>query len=512
MNDKKMLIGFNTNAGRVLSDDPQYILPLKSGKGVDFLVVHEDVTNMTVKDACGFAEKTAEKLDSAKVRYVANFESQNFNYDCKAPDGFDWANHADGTHRLEFPEEFVRSLASRGNLLGVMYDEFEHVIANRNVSVFMGTKYKKDPPAFVTTGKKDILDQADFLDEQLQAYAERTKRGGAELLLGEHAFPVLFHAFARTGLTPNFKSQKESISNVQFACAAGAALQYGTKLWNCVDCWHMLTNPGHSAEEMYNNLVFAYHAGVDAVYVESAGVFTEKDKNGREVLNAHGKAFAKFSGEYRNKDRSYNILDYTPEIGIIRMDDTYWGQGRTKHFWRNMLFANPMIKVDHRAKEAVEAMNLITRGATGTGGLTQSRIEVRSLFPHRSFAGMNGAAVFDDRVKKETLKSLKLCFLCGYRISAETYKAVNELVKENGLTVVTPTRFAPADIAIKCTGKLSEIKDGKGTWIVTDDLTSPALKRRLRPFLGKKNEITLSFGEKTVRLKVSRDGNTLTKL
>ena len=49
-------------------------------------------------------------------------------------------------------------------------------------------------------------------------------------------------------MIPNFKSMKESCTNLTFAVAAGAALEYGTELWTCVDLWYRQSFPGHSAE------------------------------------------------------------------------------------------------------------------------------------------------------------------------------------------------------------------------------------------------------------------------
>ena len=122
---------------------------------------------------------------------------------------------------------------------------------------------------------------------------------------------------------------------------------------------------------------------------------------------------------------------------------------------------------------------------------------------------MNSTAVFDDRVTEETLKSLKLCFLSGIFISESTLKAVENLVKENGLTVVTPKRFAPAYILEKAGAKYNEITDGKGLWIVTDDIAGKKVKKRILPFIGNKNEIRLTFEKREVIMKISPDGNAI---
>lgn len=510
MNDKKMRIGVNANARAVFGKAPGFELTVNGGKGVDFVVCHHDTINQPVAKSCEEAERLAQLFREKNIDFISNHEDLNFNYEAKTPDGFDWANdNGDGTHRMKLPDEYVQALNKEGNCLGIMYDEFEHVIINRNISILLAGKFRKewDKPAFLNSVGSDVVTQGELLSRQLNEYAAKIKSQGAKMLVGEHVYPVLFHTFARNGITPNFKSQKESFSNIQFAIAAGAAMQYNTPLYNCVDCWYRLTNPGHSAEEMYYNLVFAYLAGVNNVYVESISVFTEKGKDGIERLSSHGKQFGRFSAQFRGRERDYDVQDYTPEIGIIRYDDTFWGQGYENFVWKNMLFGNPAIKTDKKSKEYVKVFNLLTHGATGNRSLSWGSIEPHSLTAHRSFAPMNSPVVFDDRVTKDKLKSLKLCFLCGHHISSDTLKAVRELVRENGLTVVTTDRFAPLYISMKCTGGRNEVKDGKGSWIIVDDFASSGLKKRLKPFLGKKDEIVLRFGEKTVKMKLHKNGN-----
>ena len=121
---------------------------------------------------------------------------------------------------------------------------------------------------------------------------------------------------------------------------------------------------------------------------------------------------------------------------------------------------------------------------------------------------MNGVAVFDDRVTKEKLTTLKLCFLCGYYISDETIGAVIELVKNNGLTVVTSRRFCPEYIKKQTKGGFSEVSDGNGKWIVTDNMLSKKTKNSVKGFLGNKGEMKFTFGDKTIRMKISKDGNS----
>ena len=155
---------------------------------------------------------------------------------------------------------------------------------------------------------------------------------------------------------------------------------------------------------------------------------------------------------------------------------------------------------------------MITHGETGKGGISWGRVELRSLTRHRSFATMNNAVVYDENATKKDLESLKLCFLCGYTVSDGTLAAVRELVKENGLTVVTSERFAPKGFTVPKGQPFGEIADGKGTWIVTDDFGSKKLEKRLSGFLGNKGEMRYVFGDKELRMKIDEDGDGYTIL
>ncbi len=504
MSNKPLLIGYHTNISRGFDKRPDFDYPAKNGKGVDFILCHFDPGKEKLREQCKKAEDGVKLIKELGVDFIANFEEQNFQYDCVTEDGYDWASHGEGVHRLCVPKEYIDALTSEDNCLGIMYDEFEHVIINRNTSLKLASKGKIDLPVFPTSKNNDFKTQYELLNKQLKEYADGLKEKGAATVSGEHVFPVLFHLFARNGIIPNFKSQKESVSNVQFAIAAGAALQYKTELWNCVDMWYRMTFPGHTAEEMKNNLIFAYLTGVDRVYVESSHCFFDKDNKYNEI----GKAFSDFADEYKGKERNYNVLDYKPEIGIIRCDDTFWGQGGIVPIWRYILFGNPKIKPDKKAKEYIKAFHTITHRETSKSTLSWDSARPFFLTKHRSFVSMNGATVFDETVSGDVLNSLKLCFLCGYYISEDTFENIKKLVKENGLTAVVPKRFAPEHIKSKISGSFCEIKDGNGVWIVTENPASKKLQKRLEKFTGKKGEMAYRFGENTVKMKIAKNGET----
>ena len=64
-----------------------------------------------------------------------------------------------------------------------------------------------------TTGESPTLSDS----EKIQLFRR------AKQFAGEHVFPVLYHIFASCGITPNFKSQKESFSNIQQNTPSSAA-------------------------------------------------------------------------------------------------------------------------------------------------------------------------------------------------------------------------------------------------------------------------------------------------
>ena len=106
------------------------------------------------------------------------------------------------------------------------------------------------------------------------------------------------------------------------------------------------------------------------------------------------------------------------------------------------------------------------------------------------------------------LTSLKLCFLCGYHISENTLKSIAELVAENGLMVVTTKRFLHEKLQHELNGRYCEIADGKGKWIVAKSFLSKKVKLTVQSFTGNKGEMRFTFGNQTVKMKISEDGES----
>jgi hypothetical protein len=343
---------------------------------------------------------------------------------------------------------------------------------------------------------------------------------GTRYVLSEHVWPVLYHNFARAGFTPVYKQMKEGWSDVWAAVAVGACLQYNRELWACLDLWNNDVFPGHSAAELYSNMLFAYWFGVDKAYVEAVGNHTYSIENNSIALKERGQKISDFTHFYVPKNpRPYTFRDYQPEIAIIRFDDTDWGQGKTIYsvwgddvrlYWPDWLFGAYNLNASPATEEWIRAWHTITHGWVKKESLSWASYEAYRGMLHRSFAPVNSPIVFDGNVSKELLKTVRLAFLCGLEISSSTLQSVEELVKEKGLVVVTSSRFAPKRFASQYTVGTKAFTDGKGRWVLTDDMASNEVKRLVQPFLGKDNEIVCRFkGNKVVRMKISSDGNEL---
>ena len=497
---QSMLLGFNAFDPHVLNNDPLFTVPL--GCGADLVFCHTDPTPVNGIRGKEKAARLASLFRKNSMPFIANFEFQNVAGSVVDEDGHEWCVTPDGAHRLHPNPAFIRALAENGDLLGVCYDEFDYALSARNLSMWLGNKRSFGAHCFIPLKTKDPVVQGEAISSSLGDYVKEIKAAGAPAFAGEHVFPIMYHTFARSGMIPSFKAMKENPTNLQFAVAAGAALEYGRPLWSCVDLWYRQRFPGHSPEELYYNLLFCYLAGVDLAYVESAPALV---KDG--VLSPHGRAYADFIKEYKGKARTRRAADYRPQIGVLRCDDAWWGQNT---FWDRGLFGIGRLRPDDRSREWIRVIDMLTFGQSGKKSFNLNRIDATLLKKHRSFVPVNALAVFDDRPGKEVLSSLKLVFLCGLRIAPQTMESIKTLVRENGLIAVCPPRFLPSDLWLLRGRRYAEIPDGKGQWIVAEDPADERVLKRIRPLLGEPDEIRLPFAGSTVRLNIQNEGNTFT--
>ena len=522
---KNFYIGID-NSGDKCKPDEFFNAAAMDALDVDFVVYHYNKPNGTIEHEAKKMEKLGNSFYNHGLNVIVNVELGNFNLDVSSTDGHNWVRQPDNLHLFKFPPEVIKSLNKSPAVWGIQYDELEHSQITRNLTLTLYNPGVELVSLAETTGMdfksadKAVYQGAKSLVDECESY-------GTQKVLSEHVWPVLFHNFARAGITPVYKQMKENWSNVMAACAMGACLQYNKELWTCIDFWNHNSFPGHSAKELWGNLLFAYWAGVDKAYIESSGSqIYELAEDDSIVLQERGEALSLFAKEYiPNNQRPYTFRDFEPEIAIIRFDDTEWGLGKDVYisvdinkngteklnlYWKDWLFGAYDLNTSPESEEWLSAWHTITHGMVKKESLSWNAGNYYGGFPHRSFAPANSPAVFDDNVTKEHLKTVKLAFLCGLFISENTLADVTSLVKKNGLVAVTSQRFAPKRFAVNYRGGTTEFNDGKGKWIITDDMAGDNLKKAVKPLIGKDDEIVYKFkGGKKVTMKISSDGNEL---
>ncbi len=494
--------------------------------GVDFVVYHYRGPKGTVEDEARKMEKLGTDFKKANLKVVVNVESGNWHLEMKSTDGYDWVNQPDNLHLFKFPPDVLKSLNQSDAVWGIQYDELEHSQITRNLSITIKYPELKLVSLAEPTGM-DFKQADEAVYKGAKSLVDECKSNGTKYVLTEHVWPVLFHNFARAGITPVYKQMKENWSDVWASCAMGACLQYNKELWACLDFWYHNTYPGHSAEELWSNLLFAYWAGVDKAYVESIGKHTYEIKDNGEIsLLERGEVLSRFAKEYvPNHPRPYTFRDFEPEIAIIRFDDTEWGQGPNTYctvdyqgktidyYWKDWLFGAYDLNTSPASEEWIRAWHTITHGMVKEKSLSWNACNIYDGMTYRCFAPANLPVVFDDTVTKEYLKGVKLAFLCGLYISKNTLEDITSLVKKHGLVVVTSKRFVPKEFVSEYSSGTKEFKDGKGKWIITDDMASDNLEKMLAPWLGNDDEIVLRFkGNKKVTMKISSDGNEVNNI
>ena len=171
------------------------------------------------------------------------------------------------------------------------------------------------------------------------------------------------------------------------------------------------------------------------------------------------------------------------------------------------MFGDERLKPSFKQKEYLHVFHMLTHGETCAGGINWGRFTPWSLRRHRSFASLRSTVVFDEIVRKQSLMSQKLCFLCGETISAQTINDVSDLVTNNGLIVVTTSRFLPAHVKSMHRRTVETVNDGKGKWIIVRNFSSNKLKKLIAPYIGDPGTITLDFSDHTTVLQISKDGD-----
>jgi hypothetical protein len=236
------------------------------------------------------------------------------------------------------------------------------------------------------------------------------------------------------------------------------------------------------------------------IYVEGGAKYSNNHPEGIAIE----KTYKDFLGEYvPAHPRPYSWRDFQPETAIIRYDDTCFDvrQGYLGEY-PGPLYGHIPARPENW--EWLNLWSLLSHGFVRTDSASH-QWEARRFGSRTLFAPLNNVAVYDHEVSYETLAGLKLIFLTGVGISAETLRGVGKRVKE-GAVCVLPPRLAPAGSGMEAIKDITSLPDEKGKWLVVPDFyrlhyecfrggpALPVLNETLRPYTGDGDHLTYNFG------------------
>lgn len=439
----------------------------------------------------------------------------------------------EGTNRWDVPDEAVAEAARCGRLIGLLYDEPEHLQIN-------AAQYRKDGwyPHWGRADGLELKDAVSAVANTVQSQVDRVKEisrksGAAGVnipLIAEHVFPVMFHVHASSGMAVCPKIMKESFQALQLGTALGAAKQYKQPLWICADLWgpdigHWFTRlsgfPGHSPEEFASALRMGYLMAPTHLFAENVDALLCFRDN-RFVRTEFGEVWQQFVHEYvPGQPLNWSHADVTPDIVLIHADDSNYGQNAR-------LFGSRTIEMEEATKSVFAAWHLLSHGTlpphgscmhipgydfprhelkrkidAGSYPLPSGCPDLPQTAMHTLFNPVNNVIVFDERVRYEQLGQPKLILAAGSRLSEETTAAIRRLA-EDGSVVVIMSWLAPK------VWQESKIYPNGGAWVVTDDFMGEEACEAAAPHLGSDDCWRLRFGDHEVRFyKGDATGSTL---
>lgn len=426
--------------------------------------------------------------------------------------------YVDGTNRYDLPPTLLGEASAQGVLAGVLYDEPEHLQIHAD-------QYRKDGflPHFGDTSGTDAEGAIARIDATVRGIVEEVRDAVSESnrpavpVLAEHVFPLMFHTFARAGMTPAPKVMKESFQPLQLSTALGAALQYDRELWICADLWGPDIGPwftrapglpGHSPAEFASALRMAYLFAPTSLFVENMDVLVQHRAKSGFAKTVYGEVWDEFVRSFvpANPLR-WSYKEAAADVVLIHAEDSDFG----RHY---QPFGNRLATAPDSARSIFEAWNLISHGSIPAHGSSLHipgydfpRAELdgipRSEFPlaqgaqeqtrmHGLFHAARNVVVFDEHVEEAQLGSPELILVVGSRLPSKTLATLRARA-ERGATVVIARWLTGVPWA-----ETTQI--GEGAWVVFDALDDDDVRAATEGRLGRADEWTQRFGEVVVRM------------
>lgn len=416
------------------------------------------------------------------------------------------------TNRWDVPAALVADAAATGGLIGVLYDEPEHLQINAD-------QYRNDAfhPHFAKADGLAADEAADRIAESVAGIVRETDAATAGSgirvpVLAEQVFPVLFHTLARGGMTPTPKIMKESFQPLQLSTALGAALQYGRDFWVCADLWGPDTGPwftrapgfpGHSPAEYASALRMGYLFAPSHLFTENIDVLIQHLGDDRFERSEFGEVWDEFVRDFVPRTPlGWSFADARPDIVLIHAEDSDFGRG-------TLPFGVRGVRAPEEAQSIFAAWHLLSHGSIPPDGscmhIDRYRFPrhtlngiPRSTFPlregsetatrtHPLFHPVRNTLVFDETVTSDRLGDPELIVVAGTRLPDRTRDLLRRRA-ESGAVVVIPRWLAGPHQAREHTGS--------GSWVVYDDLLNDDdAKHAISLHLGSPDRWTQRFGD-----------------
>lgn len=454
-----------------------------------------------------------EKLDAwakdSSCKYVLNLEG------APREPGDETAYQKPGTF-FQPGKSLVSFCVSSPEFLGFCYDEAAHwaldggwdtIHTGEHAPFFYDAKGSSLAEAYA--GNVSNLEK--LMASRYPGFAKRARLMAPPVVSAEFVFPVMQHVFARAGIAITPKYLKETITPVHAAMCLGAARQYGVPYWACIDLWHSSKYPGHTPKDLDSALRFAYWTGAQYTYIENLAynnsLYVETPDG--VTLSMFGRAVKAFQEQYMPENpRTVRPQDFAPEIIIVRFPDTDWGQVNKPNWISGKLYGALNLNPDEQTKYWFNIWHVISHGTIPDRALNYNGPDLG--IPFRFFFPANNVAVYDHLASDPSLyASAKLVFLTGKAIDPSTMALVMRLVRESGVTVVTPSHLSTVQCQEKAGASFAEQAMGDGRWIVCDDVTQEDAVELLKPYLGQPDEMRYVFGGTEVVFKEPEPGTAL---
>ena len=454
----------------------------------------------------------------------------------------------DGTNRYDIPDDALLEAAATGRLIGVLYDEPEHLQINaaqyrkdgwfphwRNNEGVCSSSSPEQPLNSQTQldhARECVTKSVENRVKHVQALLANAHSGrtaparipGAATLsapvLSEQVFPVLFHAQARGGMAPCPKIMKESFQSLQLATALGAAKQYELPMWICADLWGPDVGswfirtpgfPGHSPEEFASALRMGYYMGPSHLFTENADALLSYGANGFRNTE-FGDVWQQFTREFIPANPlKWSHRDAAAHIVLIHSDDSNYGQNERP-------FGSREMAMPAESQSVFQIWHMLSHGTIPTHGNNMHirgfdfpRHELKRQFTtdqfpllggaqlpekpnlHPLFYPTNNVLVYDGFVQENQLGAPNLILVAGTSVSQATLLATRKRAEE-GATVIAAEWLLPAE------WRSSRRYASGGAWLPASDFLSDAVKELCAPYLGPSDCWTQRFGDSEVRM------------